>query len=264
MRANDSIPELLKPLLNTYITALQRELPGMVEGVYLHGSIALHSFNDSLSDVDFITVVSRRCTAQDIQKLVEIHQQIENAYPRWPLQGSYLQWHDLGQFAESIEPAPYYTDGILYPAGHHDINAVTWWLLKNKGIALVGPNSHTLNFSVDWDVVVDKMHQNMNEYWATFTRSPSRMVWFFGDYGVQWTVLGVLRQYYTFREHDITSKIGAGEYALKHVPQKWQRIIQEAINIRNRTPDSLYRSRINRAVDAFRFMKFIIRNSTAP
>jgi hypothetical protein len=49
----------------------------------------------------------------------------------------------------------------------------------------------------------------MNTYWARFTTDPRYIAWLLADYGIQWTVLGVLRQFYTFREHAITSKVGA-------------------------------------------------------
>lgn len=101
-------------------------------------------------------------------------------------------------------------------------------------------------------MLIRKMLQNLNTYWASFTRQPGRMVWLWCDYGIQWAVLGVLRQFYTFREGDITSKSGAGEYALKQLPERWHRLIQEALNIRHETPGSLYR-----------FLQFIIRTCNA-
>lgn len=35
------IPECIRPLLNDYLLSLQIELPGLIEGFYIHGSIAL-------------------------------------------------------------------------------------------------------------------------------------------------------------------------------------------------------------------------------
>lgn len=258
-----NIPEIIQPLLTDYLTAIERDLPGFVSACYLHGSIALGAFNEHVSDVDFITVISRRCTRDDLLRLADIHQQLELAYPRWPLQGSYLQWSDLGQSARGILPAPYYSDGVLHPAGHHDINPVTWWLVKNRGVALAGRESQALDFSVDWAMLIDYMHKNLNSYWKSFTREPSRIAWLLSDYGVQWTVLGVLRQYYTVRERDITSKNSAGDYALTHIPEKWHRIVHESLNIRNQAHQSFYQSRLVRAVEAYRFLKFIIDESNS-
>lgn len=253
------LPESVKPLLDDYIALMEKELPGLMTGLYLHGSTALDAFDPAQSDVDFITVTSRTCTPDDVARLAVIHQTLAAKYLRPPLQGSYLKKSDLGQFENSIEPQPYYSDGTLHPLGHHDINAVTWWLLKNRGVTLFGTEAQALEFSVDWDKLLSDMMQNLNTYWVRYTREPSRMMWLLSDYGVQWAVLGVLRQYYTFREQDITSKIGAGEYALKHLPERWHTIVQEALNIRTQTDTVFYSSRLTRAVEAFRFLRFIIR-----
>jgi hypothetical protein len=243
--------------LTEYLDTIQAKLPGLMIGCYLHGSLALGAFNEHFSDIDFITVMSRRCTESDIQRLADVHRMIAAKYPRWQLQGSYLQPDDLGKTEAAIEPAPYYSDGVLHPAGHHDLNEVTWWLLKNRGITLFG--AENLNYTVDWSVLIEKMRENLNTYWVRFIQSPTRIAWLFSDDGIQWAVLGVLRQFYTFNEGDITSKVGAGEYGLVQLPHRWHRLIQEALNIRNRTGERLYPSRLLRAVDAFLFLRYLIR-----
>jgi hypothetical protein len=77
-------------------------LPGFLAGFYLHGSLALMDFSPRFSDIDFITVASRPCTPRDLTSLGTIHQMIVRTYPQWPLEGSYLQWHDLGQLEEVV------------------------------------------------------------------------------------------------------------------------------------------------------------------
>lgn len=252
------IPTTVAVLLQEYLATMEEKLPGLVSGLYLHGSVALGAFEPGFSDIDFITVASRRCTHEDIATLATIHKSLEAKYPELPLSGSYLQWSDLGRFEKEIEPAPYYHDGVLHPSGYNDINSVTWWLLKNCGVALAGPDPKTLDFTVDWQRLVVKMRQNLNTYWASYTKKPSRIAWLFTDYGIQWTVLGVLRQYYTFQEGSIVSKVDAGEYALGRLPNQWRRLIQEAINIRKRVPGSLYRFRLTRAIDALQFLRYLI------
>lgn len=68
------------------------------------------------------------------------------------------------------------------------------------------------------------MRDNLNSYWLKWVNSCRR----FTSIGyiallvslktIEWGVLGVSRLYYTFNEKNITSKVGAGEYALKTVP----------------------------------------------
>jgi hypothetical protein len=240
---------------------IESKLPGFLSGLYLHGSIALGAFNVHLSDIDFIAFTSRRCTATDLAVLRAIHQTVATNYPRWALEGSYLQWADLGQLEESISPAPVYHDGKLVEAAKFDVNAVTWWVLKQRGVTLLGPPAGALDFEVDWPLLIARMKRNLNSYWLSYTRKPERIAWLFTDYGIQWTVLGVLRQYYTFVEQDITSKVGAGEYALAHLPAQWHRLIREALRIREQTQPSLYRCKAVRALAAYDFLSYLIRLS---
>lgn len=255
------IPAQIEPLLHDFLSALATELPGYVTGFYLHGSIALNAFNEHLSDIDFIAFISRLSSERDLKALRTIHKQIAAKYPAWALEGSYLRWESLGQLEETIPPSPVHHDNKFEQAQKFDVNSVTWWVIKNHGIALIGPQPQELDLVVDWDVLVAKMKGNLNTYWAGFTKKPQHIAWLYSDYGVQWVVLGVLRQYYTFVARDITSKMGAGKYALSHMPCRWHRVIQEAIHIREQVPNSLYSSKLVRAIDAYLFLHHVIRVS---
>ena len=253
-----AIPQSVQHVLNEYIALVHEALPGLLTGVYLQGSLALNAFSPSLSDIDFITTTSRRCTATDIDTLRALHHALVQRYPRAQLEGCYLLAQDVGRFEDTMPPHPYVHDGILHASGYHDINAVTWWILKHRGIAVCGPPPDQFDIYVEWENLLVKMHHNLNTYWASFTTNPRRMVWLLKDYGIQWAVLGVLRQFYTFREQAITSKTGAGMYGLMHTPPQWHLLIQEAINIRAGSPASSYRFRIVRAITARAFLQLII------
>ena len=85
-----SIPEPLQPLLADYLRLVDKTLPDFVTAFYLHGSIALGAFNSRYSDIDFISVISRRANADDLEGLRAIHRIIAAKYPRWQFNGSYL------------------------------------------------------------------------------------------------------------------------------------------------------------------------------
>jgi Domain of unknown function (DUF4111) len=252
------IPQSVQQVLDEYTALIHEQLPGLLAGVYLHGSLALGAFDPRLSDIDFISITSRRCSATDIDSLRAIHDALRQRYPQAHLEGSYLQSDDLGRFEDTIPPHPHIHDGVLHISGHFDINAVTWWVLKHRGITVVGPPAEHFDYQVDWDDLIAKMHHNMNTYWASFTTNPRRIAWLLTDDGIQWAVLGVLRQFYTFREHAITSKISAGIYGLQHTPRRWQHLIQEALDIRAGMATSSYRSRVVRALAAYTFLQLII------
>ena len=249
-----AIPAEIRPMLDAYLEAIHAQWPDLLSGFFLHGSIALGAFQADMSDIDFVAVVKRPLSEAEIACLKQIHQELIINYDKWQMEGSYLLAEDLGQ--ENRPPRPNIHKGNL-GLGQFDNNEVTWWLLKHKGVAVYGDLP---DFEVDWDKLIRKMHENMNSYWRRFTNEPSYIFHLLITGAIAWTVLGTLRQYYSFCENEIISKVGAGEYGLVTFPV-WQRIIQEALNIRNGKETSLYISRFHRAFDAWRFLRFIIRLS---
>ena len=211
-----------------------------------------------MSDIDYLAVLSRPLTPLELERLAQVHREVKQAYPRARLSGSYLPAADLGGTAAQVAPHPYYQDGRLVFAGHFELNPVTWWILKQHGITLRGPAAGELSFSVDQEALLAYMRENLNSYWLSWTKRPDGLLVMLSDWGIQWTVLGVLRQYYTLRERAITTKIKAGEYALARLPQQWHRLIQEALRIRRGEASSIYRRRLGRAWEARRFLRYII------
>ncbi|KKI88921.1 hypothetical protein WQ54_28790 [Bacillus sp. SA1-12] len=264
------LPTIVDSLLKNYIKQLDKVLPGRVEGIYLYGSVALNAFDDS-SDIDYITVVNHYLTKEEVHSLSLIHREIEKNYPKPMMQGGYLLWSDIGKKEEEITPYPYYTDGVMYSSGFSSHNPVTWWTLKNYGVRILGPSINELNVKVSERELIEYVHQNMNAYWKNritniehlidtnehldkFTETEI-------DWEIEWSVLGVLRQFYTISELDITSKIGAGIYALDVIPKQWHRIIHEALSIRKGLEDRYYGSNQERITEAIAFIKYLINHS---
>jgi hypothetical protein len=242
---------------------VNQQLPGLIQAFYIEGSIALGEFNERLSDIDFVAVLKRSAASAEIECLRDIHTLIEKTYPRWKMSGRYLQFDRLGRLDDRVERILYFHDGRLRLDGHFELNSVEGWILKNHGVVLIGPEPHELPFTIDWELLINKMRENLNTYWVRWTRRPSCLITMLSDWGIQWTVLGVLRQFYSFRENSITTKTKAGEYALTCVPTCWRRLIQEAINIRAGKKPSAYRFRVVRMVEAVNFLKYIIQSCNA-
>lgn len=252
------IPQPVQQALDEYAALVQQTAPDLLVGLYLHGSLAFGAFNPGLSDIDFIAVTSRACAASDINALRHIHYTLEQHYPKMPFEGCYLQWQHVGLPDDVLPPHPHLHEGVLQVNGTHTMNEVMWWILKHHSVTVFGPPLDRDAISIDWNALIDKMHDNLNTYWASFTTQPQHIAWLLSDYGIQWAVLGVLRQFYSFREHAIVSKTDAGLYALNHLPVRWHRLIREAINLRRECVTSLYRFRLVRALEAHAFLHSII------
>lgn len=256
------IPELVQPTLHAYLSLVNQRLPGLTQAFYVEGSIALGGFNAQFSDIDFVSLLARRPSGSEFAALGEIHRLIRKNYPRWKMSGSYLQADDLGSGNNKVE-ANSCCEGRLRLQGDFDWNWVTGWILLNHGIAITGPESQNLPVRADWDMLIKRMRENLNSYWAGFTKRPDPIGGLMFDLGIQWAVLGVLRQFYTFRENTITTKTKAGEYALTCLPARWHPLISDAIDIRARSKASAYRVSILRTMEAVRFLRFIIQNCNA-
>ena len=111
--------------------------------------------------------------------------------------------------------------------------------MKDKGINIIGPKATSFHLDVNERVLTDYVLNNMNTYWLNqmkvMTRLkklapivPKKIV----DLQVQWSITGMLRQLYTLKEHEITSKVDACNYAINYLPDRHHNIIKEAISIR--------------------------------
>ncbi|HLG27848.1 MAG TPA: aminoglycoside adenylyltransferase domain-containing protein [Paenisporosarcina sp.] len=257
------IPVLVQHVLDEYIALVYDSLPNILEGVYLQGSIVLGAYVENSSDIDFVTITNRRLLEADAVVLTEIHSRIANQYKHIEMDGVYILWEDLGRL--NLGDANY----LIYNSGEMRYGAnfdpIIWWILKTKGINIVGPELDSLIFDLESKHLVSYVNENMNSYWAQrvlrmensskeLSNFPAKDI----DTEIEWTVLGLLRQFYTFKEHDIISKMGAGEYSLLHLPIEWHPIINEAINIRKGEKEKIFTSDKERIETTIRFSKYII------
>lgn len=254
--SKNNIPKEVQALLGDYLTQVNKALPDFLEGFYLYGSIALGAYEHGKSDLDFVAVIKRPATLQDLEQLRYIHTQLHDRYALIPMDGAYLQISDLGKAPEELTPYPYF-DGTLHDAGHYDVNLVTWWMLEHHGITVFGEDIAPDALTVRWAVLEEKMHDNLNSYWSKWANDPEQVALLKHDGAIVWAVLGILRLYYSFKEQGITSKIGAGEYALNHLPQQWHPLIREALALR-KNQASHYQDVAQRQQEAQQFLQMVI------
>jgi len=199
----------------------------------------------------------------DVFVLTEIHSKIANGYKNPELDGVYIVRRDLGRLNLSDEKHLNYNSGKLSCSSNFD--PIIWWILKTKGIKIVGTEQTALDFDIHPKQLIYYVNENMNSYWAQRVEKMETSITELDnlptediDYEIEWTVLGLLRQFYSLKEHDIISKLGAGEYALIHIPDEWHPIIKEAINIRKGEKMNIFTSDKDRIDMTICFSKYII------
>ncbi|MFD0712701.1 nucleotidyltransferase domain-containing protein [Paenibacillus sp. GCM10027626] len=263
----DVLPEVVNRSMRKLCESLQIRIPDTVESVYLYGSTALNAFIEGSSDIDFLVFVNRTLTPLDIQSIIEAHKDVEPALSGLDIMGAYIRLEDVGKSARELSPVPTYFDKKMQPDGNGDLNPVTWWILQRHGICVYGQHM-SFNYEISSDELIQYVIENMNSYWAGWIDRLEQKLNSTGvtehpvpleqlDFAVEWCTLGMLRQFYTIREHDVTSKIGAGEYGLTLLPERWHGLLREAIAIKRRENAREYTSQLKRLHDLVELLRLI-------
>ncbi|MET3728197.1 putative nucleotidyltransferase [Fictibacillus halophilus] len=262
---SNSVPKQVKEVLNAYFEKIEKKLPNKVESFYLFGSVSIGAYQEESSDIDFYAVTKEKLTQSDVEVLKEIHHEMRKQFSKPSLDGMYLTRDDLEFENNGNSSCPYFNEGKLQSYRPFHRNWIDAYQLQTYGIVVKGLPIETYNLSIDWTELKSNLIENINGYWLNWVKNCERFpsLQYIGLYTSanmnEWGVLGVTRLYYSLREKDITSKVGAGEYALRTVPETYHQIIREALRIRNGNKFSHYGSMRKRRSDALSYMKYIIR-----
>lgn len=261
------LPALVEKTMSQLASSLKARTSNIVS-IYLYGSVALKDYIEGSSDIDFIVVVREPITHSEILAIIEAHKEVEEAIPNTDIMGTYLLLDELTNNHTDISPLLTYFDKQINTNGRGaDLNPIKWWILKKQGIRVYG-SEITFRYDLEVDSLIQYVINNTNSYWVGWiTRLEEKLQLVLAqeqeinveqlDYAIEWCTLGMLRQLYTLKEHEITSKVGAGIYGIHHVPDKWCGLIEEAIAIKRLQPNRLYRSQTERLTDLIALLRFI-------
>jgi hypothetical protein len=262
------ISDKAKGIIDEHIKMIETCLPNFLASYYIYGSVSLGAFDFNKSDIDFIAVTKRKAIETDIRILKKIHCDMHKKYRKTILDGMYLLNEDIASLKYNSEISCLrFNDGEFKGFQNFARDSIDAFQLIKHGITVKGQEIAKLDYVVDFDILTSKMRDNLNNYWLNWLNDCRKFpsIRYIGllvsPKSVEWGILGVSRQYYTFREREITSKVGAGEYALQNLPQKWHKIIKEAMRLRKDNNKSFYNSIFERRNDALGYMDFIIQES---
>ncbi|MEN2766290.1 aminoglycoside adenylyltransferase domain-containing protein [Ornithinibacillus xuwenensis] len=258
-----NIPIEINHVLEKYFENMESKLPKLLDSYYIYGSTSLGEYNRGISDIDFVAILVHDASEQEVNSLLEIHRSMQKQFPKLILDGIYIIADGSDSF--SGNKTLRFNEGEFHGYGKFNNHSIDAFQLKTYGIRIKGKENESLTFDVDWEILLRNMRNNLNTYWVNWlngckkTLSRQYLSLFVSLDTLEWGVLGVSRLYYTFKEKDITSKVGAGEYALKNVPQRWHKIIQESLRLRKGNKKSHYISIFKRRKDALDYIDYLIR-----
>jgi hypothetical protein len=233
---NAGVPEEVSELVGRHLRELDEAMPGLIEGLYLTGSVALGDYRPGASDIDFLAVTSRLMFADELAAVAAVHEMMP-ASPHYD--GVYLDRTSFAARLDDRQVVPYVVDGVFFkdePCG--ELNPVLWLMLSRRGIVMRGPTAADLGLRVDPDRLRSWNLKNLKEYWlplagqirhAVAERAPDAVA---NPVGVVWAVLGPARLHYTLATGEVASKSEAGQYAARHFPP-WSELVERALGWRS-------------------------------
>lgn len=222
-----------------YLTLVDAAVPGIVDGLYVVGSVALDDFCPSASDIDFIAVTHVPASEQVRRRLAGVHRDLEVEFKEPALEGIYVT-------VDELKRSPLKTTGLRYHDGKLTVgeggrSPVEWNTLAHNGVVVRGVDPAELGVFVNEAELIDWTLDNLDQYWARWIAQSKKLtsrtaLTMLTDWGVAWGVLGVSRLCYTAATGKVISKTGAGRYALSTFPDRWRRILDEALQCRTARP----------------------------
>lgn len=224
-------PELRK-VLNTFVDEIAAELGENLVGIYLIGSIASGDF-DLDSDVDFLVVTESELTDANRKSLQDIQIRIHDidCYPAKHLEGSYISVSDLNNWDMVGEKKLYYFDNgsTTYEESTHDNQWHVRWILRERGITLVGPNPKTILKSIPLNEMLNEIKRTMLQVLKIFQDEIERPLSFWNSrFGQSFTVLTYCRMLHTLHTGTVQSKKAGAKWAKEFVDPKWEKLIDQA------------------------------------
>jgi hypothetical protein len=262
--ASGALPVDVTRVVSTYLALADTEAPGLVEGLYLVGSLALADYRPGRSDIDVVAVTSAAASGPGLAALERTHARLRAAHRRPTLDGPYVTWTDLGRHPDLGGEVPFAHGGRFHRAGRFELTPVTWHTLAGRGIACRGPVPADLTVWTDRAELRSWAVTNLATYWRRWRDRCGRLLSGHGLFSLwptatEWGVLGVARQHHTATRGEIISKTAAAGYALQEFDPRWSAVVRESLRIR--TGDAgrtSYRSSLARRRDLLDFIDTVI------
>ena len=228
-------PEL-RDVLKMFVDEISAQLREDLVGIYLVGSIASGDF-DLDSDVDFLVVTNTELTEEDMKPLQDIQIRIHDidCYPAKHLEGSYISIGDLNNWGIVGQKKLYYFDNgsTTYEQSTHDNQWHVRWILRERGIILVGQKPETILRAIPLEELLNEIKTTMLQVMELFEDQINRPLSFFNSrFGQSFAVLTYCRMLHTLHTGTVQSKRSAVMWAKQFVSSKWVKIIDQAWNER--------------------------------
>ncbi len=231
-----TLPPVVAALTRAHLALLDAALPGLVDGLHLHGSLGFGEFFGG-SDVDVVVVTSRRVEPDEVDVLRRVHAELGRRWESPAYDGFYVTAEDLRGRPEQVPPVPGALDGWFDVGTHGDASHITWRELRDHAVTLRGTAPRDLGVWSDDAALHEATRVNLDTYWRgqleALRHHPREAAL---PQAAEWGALGAARLHHLLVTGRPTSKSGGGRWALEAFPAH-EEIVREGLRVREQ-PDA--------------------------
>lgn len=229
--------EIPTPVAAVCRTFLAEAPDGLVTGLYLRGGMGFGEWVPGQSDVDFVATLAHRPSDVEVTALERAHVAVVAAHPAVPFDGMHLLATDLAADPADCPEGPVILHGHFEEHGRLDPE-IAWHELALNGLTLSGPPLETLGIWTSYQALEEFTRNNLDTYWRRSAEALLAMP----SEGARpdacaWCVLGVARLHHLLVTGEMTTKSAAGRWGLTHYPDRFHRVLREALRIRGHIQD---------------------------
>jgi predicted nucleotidyltransferase len=209
------IPLTIQPVLATITQELPTQLGDTLVGIYLYGSAVWGDFDDDISDIDLLVVLTRDIDDALFACLDAWHQDLEARFPAWAgrLEIAYISTTALQTFRSHNSPIAVISPGEPFNVKEAGIDwLINWYTIRQQSVVLYGlalamviPDISALEFRAN-------VRQQVSEWrdWVSHTRDSRPFQ--------AYTILTMCRALYAWDSGTQVSKRVAAEWAMQQLP----------------------------------------------
>lgn len=255
------LPARVRAVCGTFLDAVP---DGLVSGLYLRGGLAFGEWVDGKSDIDFTATLRRAPTTKDIGALRRAHEVVGSEWgPVIHFDGVHLLAIDLAEPPDACPDRPVVHMREFSDAGRFDLTPVPWHELARHGVTVVGPPVETLEVWTDDAVLRAFTIDNLDTYWrgqAAACLDPDLAS---TPFACEWVVPGIARLDHLLVTGEQTGKSLAARWGLTHYPERYHRVLREALWIREGAGSQEYDDVGERGRDVAEFAAYVVEQVTA-
>lgn len=214
---------LLEELLRNIKYILDKKLVGF----YLEGSLIYGDFDESISDIDLLAILSKEPSEQEFNGLKKMHSDFIEEHKEWNdrIEVCYASIDAINSTAIKSKEIINISPGEPF----HKIKTkkewlMNWYLTREKSKTLFGPEARTIINPISKKVFIQSVKNHTKSWgdWVNKMKNP---------FAQSYAILSMCRAFYSVRKGNQVSKKKAALWLQKELPQ-FSSIVQNALTWR--------------------------------